>query len=802
MKRMFIPLMAVYVLILLPVQIAVAQNDVKKQQQTLTHHMSPYEEALKHLIGKDFKATDPPPGPVRNIAEFEAMQGVLIRFPFGISLELIAALSEETTVTTIVSNQNEQNDVTNQYQANGVNLANCNFLLAPSDSHWTRDYGPWYIAYGTDSIGIVDFIYNRPNRPNDNAIPIRMANFLGVEYFGMDLIHTGGNYMTDGWGISSSSDLVWEENPSLTQAQIDQMVLDYLGVNTYHVIPDPNNTYIDHIDCWGKFLDVDKVLIREVPASHPQYDEIEATAAYYASQTSAYGHPYQVFRVYTPNDQPYTNSLIVNDRIFLPIMNSQWDDEAIAAYEAAMPGYEVLGFTGSWESTDALHCRVKGTADVNMLYIEHMPLLGDQPVQNDYAIEAEITAYSDATVIDDSVMVYYSINGGNFEHLAMSPQGAGLYTATLPGGPVGTEIAYFLYAADEAGKRNKHPFIGEPDPHVFYSGEQLLPDIHVDVTEVEATAPAGTSVTENFNILNQGQFQLHFDMDWTTAVFEEYQYQAPQSPAQNAWQYNTYTELGWTEIVVTDMVDISGWQIDFIWNTDNWPEEGSFHIESPSGTQAVIASGIPDGFYTVNLDDFNGESTEGTWILWIEDTYGDGGHQAGNIGITVTTQLNIPDWMTVTPVSGALEPGNQQTVDVLCDATGLGPGGYEGSITIISNDPDQPEIILPVHFNVELPSLVNSSYGSPEMDLIAAPNPFSIRTVIEASLPGSAGITVEVFDLSGKKIRALADGIYPEGLHQFQWDGARQNGRKAEAGIYLIRMTAGNSATYLKVVKN
>jgi len=30
-----------------------------------------------------------------------------------------------------------------------------------------------------------------------------------------------------------------------------------------------------------------------------------------------------------------------------------------------MPGYEVLPFTGTWESTDALHCRVKGIPDIS-----------------------------------------------------------------------------------------------------------------------------------------------------------------------------------------------------------------------------------------------------------------------------------------------------------------------------------------------------------------------------------------------------------------------------------------------------
>ena len=80
--------------------------------------------------------------------------------------------------------------------------------------------------------------------------------------------------MTDGYGISASSDLIFEEN-SMSDAQVLATFEEYYGVHTYHAIDDPNNTYIDHIDCWGKYLSPHKVLIREVPTWHAQYDEIE-----------------------------------------------------------------------------------------------------------------------------------------------------------------------------------------------------------------------------------------------------------------------------------------------------------------------------------------------------------------------------------------------------------------------------------------------------------------------------------------------------------------------------------------------
>ena len=86
----------------------------------------------------------------------------------------------------------------------------------------------------------------------------------------------------------------------------------------------------------------------------------------------------------------YTNSLILNDKVFVPIMNSSWDDAALAVYQEALPDYEILGFTGSWESTDALHCRIKGIPDLNMLQIFHNPINNQDSPQDGYLVSAII----------------------------------------------------------------------------------------------------------------------------------------------------------------------------------------------------------------------------------------------------------------------------------------------------------------------------------------------------------------------------------------------------------------------------
>ena len=324
------------------------------------HYLSEEEMYMDFDASRDFYVTDPPSGPVRNVAEFEEMQSVLVRYPLGIPVELVREMAEDTRVLTIVSSTSQQQSAINLYQNSNVNMNNCDFLIAPSDSKWTRDYGPWFVFDGNKQPGIVNFPYNRP-RPNDNDIPIEVADYLNIDLYGMNLETAGGNYMCDGMGKAASTDLIWEENGQYTHIEIDQLAEDYLGIEEYFVTEDPLDDYIKHIDCWGKFLSPGKILIGQVPESDYRYDDFEAIADFFANEISSYGIPYEVYRVYTPGSPqatPYTNSLILNKKVLVPITGNQWDDEAIDSYEAAMPGYEIVGIMtpsggDSWVNTDA-----------------------------------------------------------------------------------------------------------------------------------------------------------------------------------------------------------------------------------------------------------------------------------------------------------------------------------------------------------------------------------------------------------------------------------------------------------------
>jgi len=94
----------------------------------------------------------------------------------------------------------------------------------------------------------------------------------------------------------------------------------------------------------------------------------------------------------------------------------------------------------------------------------------------------------------------------------------------------------------------------------------------------------------------------------------------------------------------------------YTWNTDNYEYEGSFHAISPSGTEIIIASGSLNGSYTIFSETFNGEFAKGFWRFWIEDSYGDGGHQATNIFLNITIMSG--SYIVVTIPESAIEGEN------------------------------------------------------------------------------------------------------------------------------------------------
>ena len=80
------------------------------------------------------------------------------------------------------------------------------------------------------------------------------------------------------------------------------------------------------------------------------------------------------------------------------------------------------------------------------------------------------------------------------------------------------------------------------------------------------------------------------------------------------------------------------------------------------------------------------------------------------------------------------------------------------------------------------------------------PNPFNPRTTIAFDLPHASLITLQVYDVTGKKVRTLLSRQLPAGHHQVVWDGTNDAGQPVASGVYFYRLNAGNFSAVRKML--
>ena len=87
-----------------------------------------------------------------------------------------------------------------------------------------------------------------------------------------------------------------------------------------------------------------------------------------------------------------------------------------------------------------------------------------------------------------------------------------------------------------------------------------------------------------------------------------------------------------------------------------------------------------------------------------------------------------------------------------------------------------------------------------------APNPLvgGARGTIQFTMARDGKASVEVFDVSGRLVKTVLDGIAQEGINTVHWNGTDEAGRSVASGVYFYRLKAlgDEYAKKLVVVRN
>ncbi len=72
------------------------------------------------------------------------------------------------------------------------------------------------------------------------------------------------------------------------------------------------------------------------------------------------------------------------------------------------------------------------------------------------------------------------------------------------------------------------------------------------------------------------------------------------------------------------------------------------------------------------------------------------------------------------------------------------------------------------------------------------PNPFQLSTTISYSLVKSGHVRIEIYDMFGRKLSTLVEGMKEKGHHTVEWVAKNDNGHNLKGGLYLARIFTGN----------
>jgi len=80
------------------------------------------------------------------------------------------------------------------------------------------------------------------------------------------------------------------------------------------------------------------------------------------------------------------------------------------------------------------------------------------------------------------------------------------------------------------------------------------------------------------------------------------------------------------------------------------------------------------------------------------------------------------------------------------------------------------------------------------------PNPFNSVTNIRFSIPNAGNVKLNVYNMSGKKIKTLVDVHKSAGIYNVKWNGTDSAGREMTSGIYFYKLQMGSNVQVKKML--
>ncbi len=448
----------------------------------------------------------------RVAAEWEPAVGTMIVWPLSIPYKLVVELAKDNHLYTLVENEDSKNEALKWYTEWGIDPSSNTFIYAPQgvDSWWVRDWGPNAIFTANGKMILADgkYIYSTPwttiqcddslqflytskdkqiiKTGTDDSATLYLGKALNIELLDLPFINTGGNVLTDGLGTAFSTCILLNENKfyGVSRENFLKLNKDLLGFDRYNIISNFEKQGIQHIDCFMKLLDEERILVIEPPKDHALHSIYENIVQKELSKLKTpYGRPYEILRIKSDRYKEqrlaaYTNSIIINKTIYVPLFKIKEDSIALNRWQEVMPGYAIKGFefdfadepfvtqkmkehytSYGWDSEDGLHCRTRAIWDSQMLFISVKRIEPEADPKHKNEVHATLIDYSKKGLVKEKCKLFWRVTGeSDWNSIPLNQiEGSDHFIAEFPNNDPAARIEYYISAVSNSGRTETHP---------------------------------------------------------------------------------------------------------------------------------------------------------------------------------------------------------------------------------------------------------------------------------------------------------------------------------------------------------
>ncbi|MBT5433976.1 MAG: agmatine deiminase family protein [Rhodospirillaceae bacterium] len=349
------------------------------------------------------------PTSFRMPAEWEPQEAVWLQWPdermrpapgYQAKLEWIwiamtRAMQPHVTLRIVVGDELQRDHVARQLRQFGVEDRNIELHVHSIDDVWMRDNGPIFVTDDKGRIAVTDWNFNGyggeiPSWKNDAAIPATLAGTLDMPCFTTPVTIEGGAVEVNGTGTfmaTESSVLNPNRNPGLTREAVEQGLAQYLGVSNFIWLAgapkEACSAFGDgtdwHIDIAARFAPSGAALYcwsedtsdPRTPYLKQHRDTLEAASDERGRKLDCVALPQPMIQSVSTvdfgsgqhppgalTDGAYTNYLVTNGLVLLPVYGRPEDDTVRAIMAEHFPGREIVGLPTLTltEEGGAIHC--------------------------------------------------------------------------------------------------------------------------------------------------------------------------------------------------------------------------------------------------------------------------------------------------------------------------------------------------------------------------------------------------------------------------------------------------------------